>query len=201
MRYLIRFSYDGSDFQGYQKQPNKKTVQGNIEEVLSKRFGEEINIYSSGRTDKGVHAINQYAHFDVKENDIRKLKQYLNTYLSDSIYIKEIKKVEEDFHSRHSSKRKTYIYLINTNEYEVTKRKYELQYCKPINLAFLKETSLYFLGEHNFENFTSVEDKRENYVRTIYNISIKETSGIISIKIEGKGFLRYMVRNIVGALI
>lgn len=201
MRYLLKFSYDGSSYDGYQKQKDKKNVQGSIEEQLTKRFNKFIKINASGRTDKSVHAINQYAHFDVEKNDISRLKRYLNTFLDKSIYIKDIKEVNEEFDARRSVKKKTYMYEINTKEYNVFKRNYQLQYCKKIDIKKIEEIILLFIGEHDFENFTTIEDKKDIYIRTIYDINIKEQNGIVRIYITGSGFLRFMVRNIVGTFL
>ena len=108
MRYKIIFSYDGSDYFGYAKQPNKKTIQGEIEGVLATIFQKEVGIFASGRTDKGVHALNQVAHFDLdKEVDLEKLLTSINKLLPDDIFVKKIEKVEENFHSRFSANQKS----------------------------------------------------------------------------------------------
>ena len=202
MKYLIRFSYDGTDFYGYQKQNNKKTIQGDIESALEIRFGKHISIYSSGRTDRCVHAINQYAHFEIdKEIDTYKLIKYLNDKLDDAIYIKDIKKVKDDFHARFSYKEKTYMYIINDGEYDVTRRNYELFVNKKFDISKFNDIILLVLGNHDFENFTTVQDKKDNYVRTIYDIKIKRKNNRIYFYISGNGFLRYMVRNIIGCFL
>lgn len=200
MRYLIKFSYDGSKFMGYQKQNDVLTVQGRLEELLSKRFNRKIKIYASGRTDRGVHAINQYAHFDAIESDVNKLTFYLNEQL-DGIYIKSISVVDENFNARFSASKKIYKYVINTLEYDVFKRNYELQYCKVIDLEKINEIILLLKGVHDFENFTTIQDKKESYVREIYDIKVVDEKGRVSIYVSGSGFLRYMVRNIIGLLL
>ena len=133
MRYLMNFSYDGSKFNGYQKQDNALTVQGNLEDLLSRRFTKEIKIYGSGRTDKGVHAINQYAHFDADKVEIDKLISYLNEQI-DGIFVKSIRVVDDEFHARFNVKKKTYKYVINVEDYDVFRRNYELEYCKSLDL-------------------------------------------------------------------
>jgi len=200
MRYLMNFSYDGSKFNGYQKQNNALTVQGSLEDLLSMRFNKEIKIYGSGRTDKGVHAINQYTHFDAEEVDIDKLVSFLNDKL-DGIFIKNIKIVNDDFHARFNVKQKIYKYVINVENYDVFKRNYELEYCKPLNLDKMEELITLLKGEHDFENFTTIQDKKESYVREIFDIKIDFEEGRVNIYITGNGFLRYMVRNIVGLLV
>lgn len=201
MRYLINFSYDGSLFSGYQKQLNKRTIQGNIESVLKNRFNKDVHIYSTGRTDKGVHAINAYAHFDAEKCDLEKLTYYLNKKTDDDIYIKSIKVVNDSFHARFNIKSKTYKYVINIGSYDLFRRNYEYQYNKDLNIDKMKELIPLFIGEHNFENFTTIQDKKESYNRTIYNIDIVKDNNLVNIYIKGNGFLRFMVRNIVGCML
>ena len=119
MRYLIKFSYDGTDFIGFQKQPNKRTVQSCIEEAATKvNNDKKVTMVATGRTDKGVHALVQYAHIDI-DVDITeyKLKRALNTFLPDDIHIISTKTVNKDFNARYDVKEKTYKYYINTGEY------------------------------------------------------------------------------------
>lgn len=200
MRYLMNFSYDGSKFNGYQKQDNALTVQGNLEDLLSRRFNKEIKIYGSGRTDKGVHAINQYAHFDADKVEIDKLISYLNEQI-DGIFVKSIRVVDDKFHARFNVKKKTYKYVINVENYDVFRRSYELEYCKSLDLDKMKELVPLLKGEHDFENFTTIQDKKESYVREIFDIKMELENGRVNIYITGNGFLRYMVRNVVGLLV
>ena len=200
MRYLMNFSYDGSKFNGYQKQDNALTVQGNLEDLLSRRFNKEIKIYGSGRTDKGVHAINQYAHFDADKVEIDKLISYLNEQI-DGIFVKSIRVVDDEFHARFNVKKKTYKYVINVEDYDVFRRNYELEYCKSLDLDKMKELIPLLKGEHDFENFTTIQDKKESYVREIFDIKMELENGRVNIYITGNGFLRYMVRNVVGLLV
>lgn len=200
MRYLMNFSYDGSKFNGYQKQDNALTVQGNLEDLLSRRFNKEIKIYGSGRTDKGVHAINQYAHFDADKVEIDKLISYLNEQI-DGIFVKSIRVVDDEFHARFNVKKKTYKYVINVEDYDVFRRSYELEYCKSLDLDKMKELFPLLKGEHDFENFTTIQDKKESYVREIFDIKMELENGRVNIYITGNGFLRYMVRNVVGLLV
>ena len=138
MRYLITFSYDGTNFYGYQKQINKRTVQGEIERVLSKINNEKIVISASGRTDAKVHAINQKAHFDLKKKfDQDKLINSMNKLLPKDIYIKRIEAVPDNFHARFNVKKKTYIYKINTGVYDPLTRNYIFQY----NLKYLHQSN------------------------------------------------------------
>ncbi len=198
MRYLVNICYDGSLFYGFESQPNKRTISSTIENELQKILNEKIKIVGCSRTDKGVHANNYFFHFDTtKDIEIEKLQRSLNKLLPKDIYVKNIKEVDEYFHARYSVVNKEYKYIINTGIYNPTKRNIELQYGKPIDLQLMKEASNYLLGTHDFKSFTS-DNEKDNYVRTINYINIKQNENIIEIYINGDGFLKYMIRNIVG---
>ena len=202
MKYLINMAYNGSKFYGYAKQPNFKTVQGEIEKYLSIRFNKDVTTQIAGRTDKGVHAINQYCHFVVEEEiDINKLKIYLNNSLEKNIIIKNINKVSNNFHARYHVKEKEYLYKINIGDFSLFEKDYILQYNKKLNINLMKKASKKIIGKHNFERFTSIDDKKETYIREVNNIKIEKNKNYIYIYVSGKGFLKYMVRNIVGLLI
>ncbi len=200
MRYLINMTYNGNMFYGYQIQKNKITVEGEIEKVLSKILNTKINTIGSSRTDKGVHAINQYCHFDYSSNlDLKKLKNSMNKMLNDGIYIKKIKRVKDDFHARFNVTSKEYIYKINMGEFNPIEKDYCLQYNKQIDKELINKFVNLMSGKHNFRSFTSDKDKSD-YERDLileYRISNK----ILYLKFKSSGFLRYMIRNIVGLLL
>lgn len=201
-RYLIDFSYSGANFSGYQKQPGKRTVQDEIEKVLSSINNNSVKLTSSGRTDALVNAIHQKAHFDLdKKIGAYKLNGALNSYLPDDIYVNSVTKVDNLFHARYMVKSKTYEYLINTGDYNPLLRTHVYQYCKPLNIRKMKKAVKYFIGKHDFTTFVSAEDKKEDKVREIYDASVDEKEGIIKIIFKGSGFLKYQVRNMVGTLI
>ena len=201
-RYLIDFSYSGANFSGYQKQPGKRTVQDEIEKVLSSINNNSVKLTSSGRTDALVNAIHQKAHFDLdKEIGAYKLNGALNSYLPNDIYVNSVTKVDNLFHTRYMVKSKTYEYLINTGDYNPLLRTHVYQYCKPLNIRKMKKAVKYFIGKHDFTTFVSAEDKKEDKVREIYDASVDEKEGIIKITFKGSGFLKYQVRNMVGTLI
>ena len=203
MRYLIDFSYSGALFNGYQKQPGLRTIQGEIEKVLTSiNNSNSVIVYSAGRTDRLVNALHQHAHFDL-DYDIKpdKLKMALNSYLPKDIYINNVKIVSSDFHARYMVKSKTYEYLINLGEYNPLLRSHVYQYCKNLDVQGITRAIEYFKGTHDFTSFVSAEDKRENKERTIYNTSVNFEKDILSIKFTGNGFLKYQIRNMVGALI
>ena len=200
MRYLMNITYDGSKFYGYQIQKNEKTIEGELEKIVSKIFNENINIIGTSRTDKGVHAINQYCHFDsYKKINVDRLKHSINSLIDKSIYIKNIKMVSEEFHSRYSCIRKEYIYKINMNDYDPISKDYIFQYNKKITRELLDKFISKMSGKHNFKSFTSDKDKK-SYERDL-KLDYKITKGILYLRFESSGFFRYMIRNIVGLLL
>lgn len=203
MRYKIVFAYDGSNYNGYQKQPKLRTIQGEFERVLKQiNNNKDTKFSSSGRTDAFVHANNQVGHADIDvEITEYKLKCALNSLLPEDIYVKETKQVNSDFHSRYDVKSKEYLYKINLGVFNPVERKYIYQYNKELNINAMKKASKYLVGTHDFSSFSSNEDKKENQVRTIYKINIKKIDDILYIRFIGSGFLKYMVRIMVGVLI
>ena len=206
MKYFMSFSYDGTNFNGYQKQPRMRTIQKEIEDVLKQiNDNKNVTIYSSGRTDAGVHALNQRAHFtlDIKISPERLLKG-MNALLPDDIYIKNIDLVEDEFHARFDAIGKEYVYVINMGEYNTIERNYVYQYCKKLDLVSMERGLKYLEGIHNFKSFVKCDDEIVDYVRTISQGLIARDSkdlNKIIITFVGTGFLRYMVRNMVGLLI
>ena len=203
MRYLMTFSYDGTNYNGYQKQPDLITIQSVIEEALTKiNSNKNVIIHASGRTDSGVHALNQKAHFDLDNIlDTSKIKHSLNSLLPKDIYIKDIEEVNDDFHARFDVVKKEYIYQINIGEYNPIDVNYIYQYNNFLDIEKIKKALSLLEGEHDFSSFTKMVDEKETYVRTIYTTEISMDNNIIIIKFVGNGFLRYMVRNMVGLLI
>ncbi len=206
MRYFITFSYDGTLYKGYQKQPGEKTIQNELENILYKINGEkDVSVSATGRTDAGVHALNQKAHFDLeKDIEPEKLRDSLNKMLPDDIYIKKVEHVSSDFHARFNVKAKEYIYKINIGEYNPLEKNYVYQYNKRLDISEMERALKYLEGEHNFKSFTKSTDEIENYTRTIIQATlIRDVKNLneIVISLIGDGFLRYMVRNIVGILI
>lgn len=203
MRYLINFSYDGSNYNGYQKQKGLNTIQGKLEEALKYiNNKKDTKISSSGRTDAFVHANNQYAHFDLNVKITEeKLKRALNSLLPDDIYVKSAKKVDNNFHARYMAEKKEYIYIINTGEYNPIERKYVYQFCKKLDEKKMKNALKYIKGTHDFSNLSSNEHKEKSTIRTIYSAKMKKQKDYIIISFVGNGFLKYMVRIMVGLLI
>lgn len=200
MRYLLKIKYDGSKFYGFQRLNTKQTIQKEIEEALFKIYHEEITIKGAGRTDRGVHALYQCAHFDTdKKLPKLNLKKALNSLVSNYIYIFDVKEVNINFHARFSVKKKRYEYKINLGEYDPLKSDYYLQLNYDLNVKAMKKASKIFLGVHDFENFVS--GSRKSYEAIITKIDFKKHQDTLIIGFEGKSFYRYMVRSIVGALL
>lgn len=205
MRYFMTFSYDGTKYKGYQKQKNGRTIQGELENKLSKINDAPVKVCASGRTDAHVHALNQKAHFDFdKSIEPNQLKKALNSLIDDDIYIKHIEIVDDTFHARYNVKAKEYIYKINMGEYDPIEKDHVYQYNKRLDVVEMERALKYLEGTHNFKSFTKTDEERDDYERTIVQASLirnlKDMSKI-TISLVGTGFLRYMVRNIVGTLI
>lgn len=205
MRYLAVVQYKGTSFCGWQKQTVSKfpSIQEEIERVLSKILNSEIKIYGSGRTDAGVHAYGQTFHFDTeKEIDSYKFIHGFNELVNKDISLKNISLVSDDFHARFSAKSKTYLYKIRYgDDPNPFYKDFVLQLKQKLDIKMMEECSKIFLGEHNFQNFTSKEEDDANCVRNIFSIDFKEENNLLEIELNGNGFMRYMVRMLVGNLI
>ena len=203
MRYLIIFAYDGSKFHGYQKQNDVNSVQEQLESKLTIiNDRKPVYVSASGRTDAGVHAIGQCAHFDLDISISEdKLKMALNSMLDGNIYVKSVKKVPNHFHARFDVKRKEYVYKINLGEYNPIEKDYVYQYNKSLDIENMEKAIKLFIGEHSFESFTKANVETENFVRHIFETEITKHEQILELHFIGSGFLRYMVRNMVGTLI
>ena len=198
MRYLLTIKYDGSKFNGFQRLKNNESVQKKVEDALSIILKNDIKIKGAGRTDRGVHALHQCCHFDAELNmDIKKLKYVLNNMLKPYILVVDIKEVSDDFHARHSVKKKQYSYHINVGEYDPLSADYIYQPTTKLDINMLKKACKCFEGAHNFKNFVSGE--RDNYESTIFKVKIIKLYNFIAIEFYGHGFYRYMVRSMVGA--
>ena len=202
MRILGVCSYKGTNYYGWQKQVGFVSVQSTIEEVLSKVYDSPINITGSGRTDAGVHALRQYFHFDTeKEKDLKQLAYALNKMLPEDIKILSFEKVADDFHARYNAKRKVYEYRIVLKNKDPFQD--QLAFVYPMELGFdlFKAALDKFVGKHNYQDFTSKEEDEGGFVREIYGIKVSKDDNNISVRFEGNGFMRYQIRNMIGAAI
>lgn len=206
MRYLITISYDGTNFSGYQKQPKERTIQGELEKALKEiNGGKKVEVHASGRTDAKVHALAQRVHFDLNTKiTCEKLEKALNSLLPDDIYVRKTEEVKEDFHARFSAVGKEYIYILNMGQYNPLERNYVYQHNQKLDVVEMERAMKYLEGTHNFKSFTKADEEKDDYVRTISQTNlIRDTKDVnkITLVFVGTGFLRYMVRNIVGTLI
>ena len=196
--------YDGKDFNGWQKQPDKLNIQGTIEKAIEQITKETVELNASGRTDAGVHALGQVANFKTNsEIPIEKMAIAINTNLKRSIRIKSAEEVEERFHSRLSCKKKTYRYIINNSEYGTAiYRNLETHIPMKLDVKKMQEAAKYFEGEHDFKAFKASGTSSKNSVRKIYKAEVKSMpENKIYIELTGSGFLYNMVRIISGTLV
>ena len=196
--------YDGKDFNGWQKQPTKLNIQGEIEKAIKQITGEEVDLMASGRTDAGVHALGQVANFKTNSNiPIEKFPIALNSNLKKSILIKSAEEVEERFHSRLNCKRKTYRYIINNSKYGTAiYRNLETHIPMKLNICKMQKAIKYFEGEHDFKAFKASGTSSKSSVRTIYKADVIDAGNErIYIELTGNGFLYNMVRIISGTLV
>ena len=199
----LTIEYDGKDFNGWQKQPNKLNIQGSIEQAISQITGEEIDLQASGRTDAGVHALGQVANFKTNSQiPIEKFAIAINSKLKRSIVIKKAEEVDERFHSRLSCKRKTYRYIINNSpEGTAIYRNLETHIPQKLDVEKMKKAVKYFEGEHDFKAFKASGTSSKSSVRTIYKANVYQENEKIFIELTGNGFLYNMVRIIAGTLV
>ncbi len=188
---------------GWQKQPNKLNIQGNIEQAIFQITGEEVELFASGRTDAGVHALGQVANFKTNSQiPIEKIPIALNTKLKKSIRIIQAEEVAKSFHSRLSCKRKTYRYVINHSENGTAiYRNLETHIAEKLDISKMQEAGQYFVGEHDFKAFKASGTSSKSSVRTIYQVEVYQEKDRIYIELTGNGFLYNMVRIIAGTLV
>lgn len=201
--FKVIVSYNGVNFNGYQKQNKLRSVQGEIEKVLKQIHHHDVKSFGSGRTDKGVHALGQVFNFETELNmGGKEYKKAFNSLLPKDIYVHDVEEVDISFHSRYSCKSKEYHYAINIGEYNVLEKDYVLQLNKDVDVEKMIDASKLFLGKHDFRNFcASEEEKVKDYIRIIDSIDINKSDNKITFILKGNGFLRYMVRMIVAVLL
>jgi len=200
----IILEYDGAQYFGWQRQNGHRSVQETLEEKIKVITKEAVTVIGSGRTDTGVHAMNQVAHFKM-ENEIREddLLYALNSVLPNDIVIRKLEEVDPSFHARFDVKAKKYLYQIwNSQTNTAIHRHYCWYIRKELDIDQMRKASAYLTGTHDFKAFCGTGSKVKDYIRTVQHIEIeKEDRGMILITITANGFLRHMVRNIVGTLV
>lgn len=199
----LTIEYDGKEFNGWQKQPNKLNIQGEIERAIEEITGEQVDLYGSGRTDAGVHSLGQVANFKTNTKlPIEKVAIAINSKLKKSIRIKKAEEVSENFHSRYNCHKKKYRYIINnSSQGSAIYRGLEYHVSQKLNVEEMKKAIKFFEGEHDFKAFKSSGTSSKSSVRTIYNAELKQNGERIIIELTGNGFLYNMVRIISGTLL
>jgi len=195
--------YDGTNYQGWQSQKNKQTIQDVLEVVLSRIVNHKIRLIGSGRTDSGVHALGQVANFwTYSQISLTGLLKGANSLLPPDILIKSIEEVPENFHARFSATSRIYEYRIwNAPQPSVFHRYYYWWIKEPLNLNRMEEGVIYLIGEHDFSSFQGSDHKKKNSVREVKSAEFKRNGAELIFSIQANAFLRHMVRNIVGTLV
>lgn len=209
MNYRLLIQYDGTDFHGWQIQENDRTVQGELQRVIGLITGTDVTVNGSGRTDAGVHAEGQVANVHLPRSiEPEKLRAAINGNLWRDIRVLQIDRVADEFHARFSAIGKTYLYrVINAPVMSPFWRRYALHESKPLDLAKMTAASRLFLGRHDFTAFCSAQTDGENRVRNITEFSIEShwdnraQAMMIEFRVSANGFLRYMVRSMVGTVL
>ena len=205
MNIRLDIEYIGSNFFGWQKQKKLGTVQDEIEKTLKKTLSKKVVLYGSGRTDSGVHAINQVANFHINNQstiNMIGLKNKLNSILDKDIKIKACERVKDDFHAQYDCKEKVYMYRIKINSSCSVFEEGRFWFIKRgIDINKIKKVTSLFVGKIDFQNFCKVGYSGETTIRNLKRISVKQKGDYIDLVITGNGFLRGMVRLIVGCLI
>ncbi|MBN1897681.1 MAG: tRNA pseudouridine(38-40) synthase TruA [Spirochaetes bacterium] len=205
--FILDISYDGNHYSGWQRQKNKRSVQGTIEKVLKKILKEKkASLTSASRTDAGAHAVHQIANFKLSKGPFLKpepLLKALNAVLPSDIRINSLRSARADFHARYWAKKREYHYLIYNHKINSPfYQKYAYYYPKSIDLNLLRKTLSYFKGRHDFAPFANLSKTNvKTTVRTLYQISYKKKGPLITIILKGDGFLKGMIRNIIGSVL
>ncbi|MDR1521788.1 MAG: tRNA pseudouridine(38-40) synthase TruA [Streptococcaceae bacterium] len=203
-RYKAIIAYDGTLFAGFQRQPKVRTIQKELEKVLTKiNNGQKIKIHGAGRTDKGVHALNQVIHFDFPRQYCKeKMRFALDTKTPNDIAIKSIKIVPNNWHARFVLHEKTYEFHVQIlKPRNPFKRKYTTYFPYPIELARIKTAIKFLEGFHDFTGFTASNSKTQKKSRTIYEASVKQINDELIFTFRGNGFLYKQIRIMVGTLL
>ena len=209
VNFKLLIQYDGTDFHGWQVQENDRTIQGELERIIGTLEGRHVGVNGSGRTDAGVHAEGQVANVHIeKPFTPEKLRNAINGNLWRDIRVMKVEQAPDDFHARFSAKSKTYVYrVVNAPVISPFLRRFAAFESKPLNLTAMIEASRYFLGEHDWTAFSSAQGDSENKVRNITEFEIQSMwdtragANVIEFRVSANGFLRYMVRSLVGTLI
>lgn len=209
MNYKITIQYDGTDFHGWQMQDELRTVQGEVTRALSLIEGRPVMVHGSGRTDAGVHAEGQVASAQLtREITPEKLRAAVNGNLDSDVRVMQIEVVPDDFHARYSARGKSYLYrIVNGPVISPFWRHFVHHEARHLDLKRMTQAAALFLGKHDWTAFSAAQSEAEHRIRTIIELEITEDAErlgharLIGIQISADGFLRYMVRMIVGTLL
>lgn len=201
--YKLKIQYDGTSYSGWQIQPDVETIEGIITDAIEQIFHKKVKIIGASRTDAGVHARGQVANFHTTEDiDKDTLKRGVNAIIPGSISIQNTEKAEDDFHARFSSKGKIYQYYIWNRDYKTPfYSRYSWQIRRSLDIDAMKTASHFIKGEKDFSSFRASDCDAKSPVRQIDLFEIKKEEGFVKCTIQGSGFLKHMVRNIVGTLV
>ena len=203
MKIGLTVSYDGTAYSGWQIQPNVLTVQELIQNAIKTVTNEMVTVTGSGRTDAGVHALGQFAHFVSKSNvPCEKFAKAINAYLPPDVKVTKSQILPDDFHAVKSAKKKTYKYVVYTGETEepLTDR-YAFFVPQKLDVKTMKKCAKLFVGDHDFKGFSASGGGAKTSVRKIYSVKINRIGKRIEIVVTGNGFLYKMVRMIAGAIV
>jgi tRNA pseudouridine38-40 synthase len=209
MNYKLTIQYDGTDFHGWQMQSELRTVQGELTRALSLLEGQDIVVHGSGRTDAGVHAEGQVASVNLqREITPEKLRAAINGNVEKDVRVMKVEVVPDDFHARYSALEKTYRYrIVNGPVISPFWLRYAHQEARALDLRHMEECAKLFLGGHEWSAFSSAQSDAESKVRNVTRCDVTEAidsdtnSRVVEITVSAAGFLRYMVRSIVGTLL
>ncbi len=209
MNFKLLIQYDGTDFHGWQVQDNARTIQGELERVIGGLEGSPVKVAGSGRTDAGVHAEGQVANVKLDRTwTEEKLRNAINGNLWRDIRIVSVEKAAENFHARFSAKGKTYVYrIVNAPVMSPFWRRYALHETRPLDVSRMTMAARLLLGEHDWTAYSSALSESENKVRNVTESEVNSIwdpragTNVIEFKIRANGFLRYMVRSIMGTLL
>ena len=203
MRYALKIAYDGTDFCGWQVQPNQTTVQGEIERAIQAAFGVQVRVCGSGRTDSGVHALGQIAHVDLPVNiQPEKLADALNVHLPQGISVLASCAAPQGFDANRSAKKKSYCYqLYCSPRRNPLYERYAVRVDGNPDINAMAEAAKLFIGEHDFKAYCASGSQVKTTVRTIFSLNVLKEREMIKIEVCGNGFLYNMVRTIAGTLL
>ena len=199
----MTIAYDGTRFVGWQRQAEGESIQGLLEDALAHFEGAPVTVHGAGRTDAGVHALGQTASVQVTcHHDVTTLTRALNAHLPEEIRVLSVEEADSDFHARFNARQKTYRYRIrNTPIADPFDRAFVWHIPEPLDIASIRQAAADVVGTHDFAAFRSVGGDSAGTIRTVTRSNVSDTAGLLTYEIAGDGFLRHMVRALMGTLV